>query len=69
MHPLTSSHFASSVQMSHFPPGEFVPINDAWELPRHIPRKLVSSRGNRLEPPPRQSKIKNVFRVARQASK
>ena len=39
--------------MSHFPPGLLVPVNDAWESPRHVPRKLTSSRGNRLEPPAR----------------
>lgn len=39
---------------SHFPPGLLVPVNDTWEMPYHIPRKLTSSRSPRLEPPPRE---------------
>jgi hypothetical protein len=43
---------------THFAPNSLVPLPPTWELPAHlqdayIPRRLLSRRGERLEPPPR----------------
>jgi len=43
--------------MSHFPAGALIPVNDAWEGPKYIPRKLLSSRGPRLEAPAREKNL------------
>jgi len=51
---------------SHFPPASVIPVNDAWDMPRYVSRKLTSSRGPRLEPALRERHlgVRPVFRAA-----